>query len=250
MIDVHCHLLPGIDDGPVDLAESLNLCRLMVNNGISHAVATPHIHAGRWENDQNSIAHAHKILQQALEIHAIPLQLAMAAEVRIGAEILPMLAARIIPMLGQWQRNNITQQVLLLELPHNQLPPGTEKLVAWLLARNILPMIAHPERNKDFQRQPKKLQPFIEMGCLLQVTASSVVGGFGEAAQQLAANLLERNAVTVIATDAHNDKGRRPMLLEAQYWIKKNYSKEYAEQLVLHNPWLLVQHHFSARCDG
>lgn len=250
MIDVHCHLLPGIDDGPATLNESLDLCRLMVANGIEQAVATPHIHLGRWDNTQSTIADAYGILVAALHNAEIPLQLAMAAEVRIDAAVLPLVAMQKIPMLGLWSLDGIDYQVMLLELPHNHVPPGADKLVDWLKARNILPMIAHPERNKDFQRHADKLQPFVAAGCLFQLTAASVVGGFGEGAEELALWMLEQRLATVLATDAHDHKGRRPLLAEAKNFLAKRFDSDYAEQLVEANPRILAGHHFTLQSAG
>ena len=246
MIDVHCHLLPGIDDGPDNLDQALNLCRLMVANGITHAVATPHIHLGRWDNTERTIGAAYEILSAAVRAEQIPLQLGMAAEVRIDAAVLPLVAMQQIPMLGCWNLDGADYQVMLLELPHNRVPPGSDKLVAWLKERKILAMIAHPERNKDFQRNINKLQPFITAGCLFQLTAASVVGGFGDAAQELAEWMLEQRLVTLLATDTHDAKGRRPLLAEARAQVTRSYDEAYANLLVLHNPQRLVAEHFSS----
>jgi len=121
-----------------------------------------------------------------------------------------MLPANELPFLGVYN----DKKVMLLELPHSHIPPGTDKIIAWLLKRNVLPMIAHPERNKDILRKFEKVEPLIELGCLFQLTAGSVCGQFGEAAQERAEQLLERGVVTVLATDAHHVE-RRPANLKA-----------------------------------
>ncbi len=208
MIDIHCHLLPGIDDGAGDLAEAIELCQLAVANGITHAVATPHIHPGRWENDRASIMASHETLCEQLERRRIPLVLGMAAEVRISPEVISLLAERRIPFLGR--RGD--QQVMLLELPHSHVPPGSDKLVEWMLRQDIVPMIAHPERNKDVMRDLSKIEPFVGLGCLLQLTAGSVAGRFGEAAARRAEQILQRGWATVLASDAHNVRHRPPDL--------------------------------------
>ncbi|MDD5035708.1 MAG: capsular biosynthesis protein [Methylococcaceae bacterium] len=208
MLDLHCHLLPGIDDGPTTLAEALSLARLAVANGISKSVVTPHIHPGRYENDIHTIRTAYLRFQAELERENIPLQLGMAAEVRIGAEILPMLSSGLLPFLGVKD----DKQVILLEFPHSHIPPGSEKLIAWLMDRDILPMIAHPERNKSIIRDLEKMLPFVEMGCLFQVTAGSLAGDFGEWAQERAEQMLGRGWVSILASDAHNLQPRPPNL--------------------------------------
>lgn len=210
MIDLHCHLLPGIDDGPATLQESEVLAKAFVAGGITHAVVTPHIHPGRYENDVHTITAAFDSFSALLRERHIPLKIAMAAEVRICPEILTMIPAGLIPFIGEMDGN----KVILLEFPHSHLLPGTGNMVKWLLDRDIVPLIAHPERNKEIMQRPEKLRPYIEMGCLVQVTAGSVAGRFGEQVQAAARLMLERGWVSVLATDAHNLKGRPPELRE------------------------------------
>ena len=209
MIDLHCHLLPGIDDGPPTLADALAMARLAVANGITKAVATPHIHPGRYDNSLASIRSAYLGFKAQLEQAGIALDLGMAAEVRIGFEIVEMFSENQIPFLGMKGGN----RVILLELPHSHIPPGSDKLIGWLLDRGITPMIAHPERNKSVLRDLGKMQPFVELGCCFQVTAGSVTGHFGEPARRCAEQMLENGWVTILASDAHN-LGARPPDLE------------------------------------
>lgn len=208
MIDLHCHMLPGVDDGPGTLAEALALARLAVQHGITHTVVTPHVHPGRYENDAASIARALADFRQALQQAGIPLQLGYAGEVRFSVEILALVQQDLLPFYGELDGD----RVFLLELPHSHVPPGAEQLLRWLRERRIRPLLAHPERNKDIMRKPDKLRPFLEAGCLLQLTAGSVAGEFGPAAQDTARLLLERGHVTVLASDAHNETHRPPRL--------------------------------------
>lgn len=208
MIDLHCHLLPGIDDGPEDLATALRLARHAVSAGIRISVVTPHMHVGRYKNNAASIREAARDFQRTLDAEGIALQILSAAEVRLDHDILSWIAEEQIPWLGQWQG----QHVMLLEFPHSHVPVGADKLVEWLLKQGIRPMIAHPERNKDVMRSVDKLQPFVRLGCLLQVTAGAVAGAFGEAARVRSVDLLGRGWVTVLASDAHNLEARPPEL--------------------------------------
>jgi protein-tyrosine phosphatase len=240
MIDIHCHFLPGIDDGPSTLEGSLALARLAVKNGITHSVVTPHIHAGRWENSSSIIKTIALDFKRAVLEHEIPLQIGVAAEVRIGAEIVEQINRRRIPFLGSWG----DKKVMLLEMPHSHIPLGIESLVSWLMKRNILPLIAHPERNKDVHRQPQKLERLIAMGCLFQLTASSVAGQFGEVSRLRAVELLERGVVTVLATDAHNIKHRPPDLRRGRDVAAKIVGIDEAYRLVLDNPWKIVGEQF------
>jgi len=208
MIDVHCHFLPGIDDGPETLEQSLELARIAVDDGIKKSVVTPHIHVGRYDNDRASIRRHVHAFRMALGRHDIPLDIDFAAEVRIDPEIMPMIEDGRVPYLGRVDGYDI----LLLEFPHSHIPLGSDKLVDWLLARRIRPMIAHPERNRDVMRDFERITPFIEQGCLLQVTAQSVAHGFGDKAYERAVQLLERDWVTLLGSDAHNARFRPPVL--------------------------------------
>ena len=241
MIDLHNHLLPGIDDGAPDLETALKLAQMAVSDGISHLVCTPHIHPGRYDNTPATISQALAIFHQGLIDHDIPLKIAAAAEVRFGMELMIGIKTNSIPFLGQWQN----KKVLLLEFPHGEIPFGAERLTAWLFQQNIIPMIAHPERNKGLMRDPNKLKVFLDQGCLLQVTAGSVAGSFGEAAQDLAIQLLEKNLVTILASDAHNLDYRPPVLTTGLAAASELIGEDAARRLVFDNPWQIAQHHFS-----
>ncbi|MNQ69606.1 Tyrosine-protein phosphatase YwqE [compost metagenome] len=241
MIDLHNHLLPGIDDGAPDLETALQLARIAVQDGITHLVCTPHIHPGRYDNDRHSIHTAHQQFVRGLDQAGIELRVSWAAEVRFGMELMVSQAEGNLPFLGRWQDN----KVLLLEFPHSEIPFGAERLTRWLLQRNIVPMIAHPERNKGIMRTPSKLKPFLEQGCLLQVTASSVAGHFGEAAQDIAHSLLEQGLVTILASDAHNAQHRPPRLTEGMEHAARIVGDTQAERLVKDTPWLIAQSHFA-----
>ncbi|TBW09307.1 capsular biosynthesis protein [Azotobacter chroococcum] len=241
MIDLHNHLLPGLDDGAPDLETTLQLARLAVQDGITHLICTPHIHPGRYDNTQAGIEAVRNEFSAALKQAGIPLQVAAAAEVRFGLELMDSLARGTLPFLGEWQGN----KVLLLEFPHGEVPFAAERLTQWLLQRQVMPMIAHPERNKGFLRNPGKLKPFLQQGCLLQVTAGSVAGRFGPAAQALAHALLKQGLVNVLASDAHNLQHRPPLLSEGLAHAARLVGDAQAERLVRHTPWQITQSHFA-----
>ena len=200
MIDVHCHLLPGIDDGPETMAQSLAMARCGVAHGIRQCVVTPHIQPGCYDNDVHTIQPVYQAFKEQLEHEGIPLQVGMAAEVHIGAELPAMITHQKIPYLGTWGN----KRAILLEFPHDHIPVGSDTLVKWLLARDIQPVIAHPERNKAIVCQPDKIVPFVELGCLLQFTAGSVTGVFGLGIQRCALSFIEQGLATLLASDAHN----------------------------------------------
>jgi len=232
MIDLHCHYLPGIDDGSQSMAESLDLARASVADGITHAAMTPHIHPGRYENVRSSVITATNHFRAALADAAIPLQIYPAGEVRLSAEVIELLEQDELPYLGTLNG----YRILLLEFPYGQIPVGTDKLAHWLLTQKIRPLIAHPERNKVVLANLERIAPFVEMGCLLQVTAGSVVGDFGRAAQESAALMLEHRWVSVIATDAHNLLHRAPILSRARNWLVERGGQTWADELTMLTP--------------
>lgn len=232
MYDLHCHLLPGIDDGPQTLEQALELAQCAVDNGITHAVVTPHIHHGRYENTGPSIKQHFVNYQQAVKDAGISLKLGFAGEVRLGFEVIQMAQEGLLPFYGHYQGHNI----LLLEMPHSHVPPGSDKLVEWLLKHNIKPMIAHPERNKDVMRNSKKLEPFLQLGCLLQITADSVAGSFGEQAEYIAHQLVAEGHATILASDGHNLKHRPPRLKPGLHAATKLIGEQEATALVLDTP--------------
>ena len=232
MIDLHCHYLPGIDDGAQSMAEALDLARASVADGITHAVMTPHIHPGRYENTRSSVKEATDLFRTALAEASIPLEIYPAGEVRLSSDVVDLLEQGELPFLGSVNG----YQILLLEFPYGLLPVGTEKLARWLLAQKIRPLIAHPERNKVIMQNIEKLRPFIDMGCLLQITAASVLGGFGQAVQDSAVAMVEQRWVSVVASDAHNLLHRPPVLTLASVWLESYGGRGLAEQLTLRMP--------------
>jgi protein-tyrosine phosphatase len=241
MYDLHCHLIPGLDDGAQTAAEALSLLQLAQHNGISHIVMTPHINPGYFDNTQAMIHQGLGELKQLAKEHQLTVQLAAAAEVRLCAELPGWIERGVLPYLGEYQ----SYKVLLLEFPHSHIPAGTERLVKWLLGKNVLPMLAHPERNREIQTDIKKLQPFVRLGCLLQLTASSVLGDMGERSQQTALDLLQQRAFHIVATDCHNLLRRPPKLAQARDAITSFCGFDYAQQLVVENPKRISQIHFS-----
>jgi protein-tyrosine phosphatase len=241
MIDLHSHLLPGIDDGATDLQDALRLSRHAVSSGITHMVMTPHIHPGRYENDIHSINAAHDQLRSALESNAVELHTTVAAEVRVSVEMIAMISQSLIPFLGELDG----YKIILLEFPHSHVLPGTDKLISLLLKQGIRPMIAHPERNKDVIRDLNKIRPFVDMGCLLQVTAGSVAGNFGEPARERAEQILSMGWAHVLASDAHNDY-RLPELNAGREAAAAIVGEEASWQLVRDNPWAIVGQRFTA----
>lgn len=242
MYDIHSHLLPGIDDGSPSLEYSLDMARYAVDHGTTHMVFTPHIHPGRFDNDKSIIENSYLQLREAVSDAGIKLQLGMAAEVRLSAEVLILFQQNKLPFLGE--EDGVT--TLLLELPHSHIPPGSENLIDWLNKRSCRTMIAHPERNKEIMRNPQRLLPFLHRGCLIQITAGSLAGKFGETARNVAEQLLLQGAVDVIATDSHNLLHRTPDLSVGYHLAKDLVGEDGAIKLVMDNPRAIVRSQFES----
>ena len=236
MIDLHCHLFPGIDDGPATLAESLAMARFAVAEGIARSIVTPHLHVGRWDNDRARIEAAASAYRFALAEAGIGLEIGFAAEVRASYDVLPLIEEDRVPFLGALGG----RRVMLLEFPHGQVPVGSDKLVDWLLAHGVQPLIAHPERNKDLMRDPDRLGAFTAAGCLVQVTADALDGGFGERSRECAVEFLERGWVDVIASDAHDCEARPPRLSRGLAVARSVVGDAAAQEMVLGLPSRIV----------
>lgn len=236
MIDLHCHMLPGIDDGPKTMEQSIAMAKFAVENGIQRCVVTPHIQPGYYDNDITNISAIFALFQANLLEQGIDLNVAMAAEVRVCGE-LPMLISRSkIPFLGHWKG----KKVILLEFPHDHIPVGADKLIGWLLDRDILPLIAHPERNQAIMRQPDKVQVFTKLGCLLQITASSITGLFGTESQKCALSFIQDGIVSIIATDAHNLIKRQPTMQAAKSLLLPLIGEKRVDELMVANPLEII----------
>lgn len=236
MIDLHCHYLPGVDDGAGDLETGIALVRAAAENGIREAVLTPHILAGCWNNRRTSLEPRFDAFRRAIVEAGIDIALHLGAELHLLPESLALFEAGEVPALGAWEG----RRVILLELPDAGIPVGAINAVEFLLQRGAIPMIAHPERNKDVMRSTAKIEPFLRAGCLLQLTAASVCGWFGKHAHQSALALLDAGWVTVVATDAHNLRYRPPVLAEARHVLRTRYGFEAAELLTQLNPAAII----------
>lgn len=232
MIDIHCHLLPGIDDGPQNIDDALALARAAVADGVSHAVVTPHVFPGRFNNVRSSIEFEHQRFASLLKVKKIPLKLSFSGEVRLDGSLLEMLERDEIPFLGQCG----AYRTILLELPDSQIPLGTMALMRHLVAQGIRPVIAHPERNKAVMETPERAEQFIDAGCFLQITAGSLLGQFGPRVGAAADFLLGKAWVSAVASDAHNLDGRRHRMSEACVVLEQRFGRDTALSLLRLGP--------------
>jgi protein-tyrosine phosphatase len=232
MIDLHCHLLPRVDDGPQSLQEAVDLAMAAVEDGVTHAVVTPHVYPGKFNNTRSSIEIAGQHYVTLLKLKGVPLRVSFGGEVRLDAELPDLIERDEIPFLGVSEGF----KTMLLEFPDAQIPLGADQLVRRLLSKGIRPLIAHPERNKSVMEKPERICSFVDAGCALQITAGSILGQFGPRALAAAEYMLDGSMVSAIASDAHNLNGRRYRLREAREALLIRYGSELAIRLTESGP--------------
>lgn len=230
MIDLHCHILPGLDDGPRTIDESVEMCRIAYADGVRTIVATPHFCPGRFEHPHEQIKEKIGELQAALRAARIVLDVLPGADVAITPELdghLEKYAYLTINGAGRY---------FLAEFPHTAVPPHWEAFLYTFLRRGIVPIITHPERNGWFLSRPDALVPFVNAGGLVQITAMSIQGVGGEESRRCAVHLLKSGLAHVIATDAHSATERKPLLSEAVAIAGQLLGQEQARRMVVDTP--------------
>jgi protein-tyrosine phosphatase len=234
-VDVHCHCLPGVDDGPRTGDEALELCRALVGDGVTTVVATPHqLGAYELRNHGPLVRQRVAELQSALDVDAIPLKVLPGAEVRIDERIPWLLDAGEVLTVGDAGSH------LLLELPQNHwidpLP-----LIRTLARAGVCAVITHPERLPLVVSRPTAVRPWVDAGALLQVTAASLAGRFGADAEQVGWALVAAGLVAAVATDAHGARRRSPRLSQALALLEARHGRAVAAELCIHGPRRLTR---------
>jgi protein-tyrosine phosphatase len=228
-VDIHCHLLPGIDDGAKDWDESLAMAGLAASEGAAVVVATPHQLGNFGQNRGDAIRQMVGELQQRLRAARIPLKVLPGADVRIESGMFERIAAGDVVSLGDHRRH------VLLELPHELYLP-LEPVIDELDRHGMVGILSHPERNEGILRCPDIVAPLVDRGCLMQVTAGSICGAFGPVCQDLSEWLLSEGLVHFVATDAHGPRSRRPLLQRAFDRVAELTSESMAIELFADNP--------------
>ncbi|MCC7220848.1 MAG: capsular biosynthesis protein [Candidatus Contendobacter sp.] len=216
MIDLHCHLLPSIDDGAPDIATSLSMARIAVGDGITVTACTPHIYPGLYENTGPVIRQAVAKLQTQLDTAGIALQVTSGADAHLDPNLVADLRSGRVPSLHN-------SRYFLLEPPHHVAPPRLEEMVFNLLTAGYVPVVTHPERLSWIEDRYEIFVELVKKGAWMQVTAGSLTGRFGAAAQYWGERLLDEGWVHILATDSHGVDRRPPLLAEgrqaAERWV-------------------------------
>jgi protein-tyrosine phosphatase len=233
MIDLHSHILPGIDDGATDLATSLAMARLAVADGITQVVCTPHIVPGLYENTRRSIDAAVTEFRRALILNRIPLRVMTGADVHVAPDLPSQFAAGDVPTLNG-------SRYFLFEPPHRVLPPRLEELAVRLLEAGLVPIVTHPERLSWIETRYDVIVNLNRRGCMIQITADSVTGEFGRTALYYAEKLLDEGRVDILATDAHGIDRRKPVLSRSRDIVAMRLGEKEAEEMVSTRPAAIV----------
>lgn len=236
MIDVHTHILPGVDDGVETDEEAIEFARMAANDGVRTIVATPHCRESTYFNDRPAVLRGVERLRAILKDAGVPVELVPGAEVHLCAELVERVRDGRAPTLGD------NGKTLLLELSMGQYPPpDLESLIFQLKLAGIIVVLAHPERIKYFRDDPARYEALVRLGAFGQVNTGSVVGIFGSEIAELSARWIRRNLVHVLASDSHNLEGRAPILSEAVKVAERLVGAEQARKYVTDVPAALLR---------
>ena len=232
MIDIHAHILPGLDDGPNNMAGSLDMIKKARSQGVSTIIATPHMMDGVYQCQKAQIVSACLDLSQTTTALGLDITVLPGAEVRLTHDIISQFDKKKILTL------NNSDQFLLLELPSVFISDAVVQIIRQLRDRDVTAIIAHPERNAAVLKRLNTLTALLNEGALLQVTASSLVGHFGKRIRQVCELMVKKQAVSFIASDAH--PGRRYSMAAARHRVESLAGESYARSVFSENPAFLV----------
>jgi protein-tyrosine phosphatase len=229
MIDLHCHILPGIDDGAADLSVSLEMARASIADGVSVVACTPHILPGLYHNSGPQIRQAAQQLQLALDQEGLPLRLVTGADNHVVPDFVDGLrSGRLLPLADS--------AYVLVEPPHHVAPVRLEDFFFNLTVAGYVPILTHPERLSWIKSHYPVIQRLVHAGVWMQITAGSLAGAFGRSAKYWAERMLDEGCVHILATDAHDTVRRPPNLGQGRDLAARRVGAREAEHLVVTRP--------------
>lgn len=232
MIDIHSHILPGVDDGAKTEEDSLAMAKAAVEEGITIIAATPHHKNRAYENYKDEIITNVDVLNKLFEANEIPLKVVAGQEVRIYGEVIEDFQK------GEIQTVNDSKYILI-EFPFDSVPHYAEQLLYDIQLAGLTPVIVHPERNRELLENHRRMYELVKNGALTQVTAASVIGKFGKKMEQFSHQLIEANLTHFIASDAHDTVNRGFLMREAFDLVEKQHGLE-AQYMLMENAHLLI----------
>lgn len=232
MIDIHSHILPGIDDGAQTEADSLAMAKVAVEQGIHTIVATPHYNRS-FKNDRNSILRYTSILNKFFEEEGVPLTVLAGQETELHGEMISKIKNGELLSVND-------SKYLFVEFPSEHVPHFAKQILFDIQIAGFTPIIVHPERNQEIAEHPMKLYEFVQKGALTQITAGSVIGKFGKNVQKLTHQMIQANLAHFIASDAHNITTRGFWMQDAFDEVQEKYGQE-VYYMFLENSQLLIE---------
>lgn len=237
MIDMHTHILPGVDDGPATVEESIELLELAEVEGITHILTTPHAYSPHYDVSKEKVLNGLATLQEEVKKRGLKIQLYSGQEIRIHDKVVERIERGEALALAN-------SRYVLLELPSSGIPAYTIAVIQGILNVNKVPIIAHPERNRAIMENPNRLERLITNGALAQVTAGSLAGHFGKAVQKRSLQLVEANLIHAYGSDVHNKKTRPFLFDEGLAYLEKHQHQERVEVLLENNARILSNEEF------
>lgn len=233
MIDIHSHILYGVDDGSDDIETSMEMARIAAQNGVKTIVATPHYIRYDLEQDVGLLRSRIADFNIALKESEINIEVLSGMEVYITPDLIELIEQKKILTI-----NNT--RYLLLELPLNSMPNYVEDIIYNLRLDGYTPVLAHPERNMIITKQPDKIKRLINLGAIVQCNAGSIRGRFGSNIKDTAQYMVKQKLVHVVASDCHGVKRRTPRLTKAYTIVEELVGQEYADKVFKSNPSKIV----------
>lgn len=235
MIDTHCHLIPGIDDGAADDSMALKMAQVALADGVETIVATPHMRDGDYPNEGPAVLAGIERLCESLRSAGCAMRVVAGGEIHLTTDLIEKIRSGRLLTYGGAGR------YILLECPYRTRPMGLDRTVFDLRVEGITPVIAHPERTRFFIEEPERYEELLRLGALGQLTTSSLLGHFGRRIQALSEDWVRRRMVHVLASDAHDPEYRPPLLAEARARWANLVGEESARRATVDIPRAMIE---------
>ncbi len=238
MIDIHMHILFGVDDGPKTIEETMRILEIASSEGVTDIISTSHALHPQYHVEADEVRSQVRLLNDIIKSSDIGITLHSGQEIRLAEDLVEKLKEKTVLTLAD-------TPYLLLELPSGTVPAYTTSIINQLQAEGVTPVIAHPERNRGIAEKPERLERLVRAGALAQITAGSVAGSFGKNIQKLSFQLMEANLIHFYGSDAHNTTVRPPLFEKGLDVLEKKKLGEYADFVLDNNECLLKNERIS-----